>query len=402
MKFKYSARTKSGEMQVGFIEAANKEAASNILIGHDLYILSLGSAELEKWYDRIFNIFKRVGKVDVMVFTRQFATLLNAGIPLGDTLKSLYKQTRNPLLKEAVYEISSDVDSGLSLSQALERHVGIFSEFYVNMMRSAEITGRMGEVSGFMADYLEKETTLLSKVKNALIYPAVVLGLLGIVVGIMVGFVFPQIQPIFEETNVDIPTVTKILLGTGNFIAQWWLAILVIGLIIIVVLVDYFRTKEGETVMDEISIKVPVLGNLFKKMYVARFAESTSVLIKGGIPIAQALEISGHTIGSIVYRDAIHEVAESVREGELLSQALAKKENYFPILVSQMVAVGESTGKLDSLLDRIATFYTREVDDLLSNLVELIQPILMVIIGVGVGLLFAAVLLPIYSLVQKF
>ena len=321
---------------------------------------------------------------------------------LGDSLKNLYRQTRNPILKEAISELASDIDSGITLSQAMERHQHIFSSFFVSMVRSAEVTGRLEESITFMADYLEKEVGLLSRVRSAMIYPVVVLTLFFIVAGIMVGVVFPQLQPIFEESQVQVPTITKILLNSGQFVSDWWLAIVVILLIAIIVVVDYFQTQEGQIVFDEIRVRLPVIGNLYKKLYVARFAEATGVLIRGGIPIAQSLEIAGHTIGSIIYRDALHEVAEGVRAGQLMSQALAEHETYFPPLVYQMVAVGESTGKLESLMSRISAFYTREVDSVVANLVELIQPALMAVIGVLVGILFAAVLLPIYNLAQVF
>ena len=188
----------------------------------------------------------------------------------------------------------------------------------------------------------------------------------------------------------------------GRFIANWWLAIILVAAILIILLIDYFRTEEGKVVFDQLAINMPLFGNLFKKVYVARFAEAASVLIKGGIPIAQAIEISGHTIGSILYREALHEVSESLRRGELLSQALEQRENFFPPLVSQMVAVGENTGRLDEMFDRISIFYTRDVDSLVSGLVELIQPALILFIGALVGLLFASILLPIYNLVQVF
>jgi type IV pilus assembly protein PilC len=402
MKFKYTARTKQGELQTGFVEGVNREAAFNILAGHDLFVLSIESVETGQWFQGILGLFQRVKAADLMVFTRQFATLLDAKISLGDSLKNLYKQTRNPILKEAVFELSSDIDSGLSLSQAMSRHPNIFSEFYTSMVRSAEITGRLEEVIGFMADYLEKEAGLLSRVRNAMIYPIVVLLLFGAVIIIMVTVVFPQLQPVFEESNTELPIITKILLGSGGFIADWWLAILIILGIFAFVIIDYSGTPEGKIVFDELQVRLPAIGGMYKKLYISRFSESTAVLIRGGIPIAQALEISGHTIGSVVYRDVLHEVAESVRGGQLMSQALAEHENYFPPLVSQMVAVGESTGKLEALLSRISSFYTREVDDALSGLIELIQPVLMVVIGVMVALLFAAVLLPIYNLSKAF
>ncbi|MEK9170115.1 MAG: type II secretion system F family protein, partial [Patescibacteria group bacterium] len=279
MKFRYTARTKQGGLQTGFIEAVNREAAFNILVGHELFIIGLEIAETPKWYNRFLDLVNRVKSADVMIFTRQFATLLDAQISLSDALKNIYKQTRGPILKEAISEISADIDSGLSLSQAMERHSNIFSSFYVSMVRSAEVTGRLEEVMSFMADYLEKETGLMSRVRNALIYPVVVIVLFAVVSGIMIGFVFPQLQPIFTEANVQLPLMTRILLGAGTFIQDWWVMLLVVLLVFIFVVVDYFRTPEGRIVFDEIRVRIPVVGDLFKKLYVARFAESSSVLI---------------------------------------------------------------------------------------------------------------------------
>jgi len=401
-KFKYYARTQEGELQTGFVEAANREAAANILTSHDLFILSLESAEKRRWYDRIFNFLNRVKIKDLMIFSRQFATLMESKIPLGDSLRTLYQQTKNPILKEAIFEISSDVDAGLSLSQAMERQGKIFSEFYISMIRTAEITGQLEETTMFLADYLDKETMWHSRIRNALIYPAIVVVLFLVVAGIMLTAVFPQIEPVFKETGVSLPLITQIFLSTGNLVLQWWWAVLLIIILLTFLLIDYFQSSEGKIVFNEIIIKVPVFGNMFKQIYVARFAEATSVLIKGGIPITQAIEIAGHTIGNIVYRDILHEIAEKVRAGELLSNLLAQNEYYFPVLVSQMVAIGERTGRLDEILSRISSFYTREVNDLLDNLTELIQPILIAVIGVFVGLLFASVLIPIYNLAQTF
>ncbi|MEK7478878.1 MAG: type II secretion system F family protein [Patescibacteria group bacterium] len=402
MKFKYTARTQTGELQTGFVEGVNREAAYNILIGNNLYLLSLESSEVPHWYDPAVNFLKKVKKKDVMIFTRQFAVLLGAKISLGDSLKNVYKQTANLALRETIGEVSSDVDSGLSLSQALERHGEIFSNFYISMIRSAEITGRVDEVVNFLADYLEKEYVFGTKIKGALTYPAIVFALIFVVAGIMVGFVFPQLTPIFKEANIDLPFFTKIFIFLGDFVARWWLVLLIFSVMIIISLINYFKSPEGKVVFDEVAVKLPVFGNLFKQTYVARFAESASVLIKGGIPVAQALEISSHTVGSIVYRDSIKDLADAVREGVLLSNAIEQNSAYFPSLVSQMVAVGESTGQLDALLSRVADFYTREAGETIDNLVELIQPALMIVMGVAVGILFAAVLLPMYGLVQAF
>jgi type IV pilus assembly protein PilC len=402
MKFRYSARTQAGELQVGFVDAVTKDAALNSLHGHDLYVLSIEDADRQSFFSSIVGFFNRVKRADVMVFTRQFAAMLEAAIPLGDTFKALYRQTRNPVLRDAAFEISGDIDSGLALSQALARHPGIFSEFYINLIQSAEVTGRVQESVAFLADYLEKENTLMGKIKNAMIYPIFVIGLFVLVAAVLMGVVFPQIEPIFADANVTLPFITRAFLAGGHFVASWWLALIVIAGAGIAFLYEYARSEEGGVVFDELFLSVPVLGKLLRQAYVARFGEAMSVLIKGGIPIAQAIETSGHTVGSLLYRDSLHGVAEKIRGGELLSRALEAEERYFPPLVSQMVAVGESTGRLDEMLSRVAQFYTREVDGMVGNLVELIQPALMVVIGVGVGLLFASILLPIYNLVQVF
>lgn len=401
-KFHYSARNKAGEMQVGNVEAANRNAAFNILNSHDLYILGLDEIRTDRFLSSFFNLFNRVKRVDVMVFTRQFATMLEAKIAINDALKNLQSQTKNYYLKEAIYEIAEDIDAGLSLSQALDRQNNIFSEFYVNLIQSAEVTGRVEEVMGFLADFLEKEISLLSRVRNALIYPIFVLVLFVIVSGILVAFVFPQLAPIFEETSVEVPAMTRLLLGTGEFVANWWVAIVLVMIGLGTALFQYFQSKEGREVLDQIGLRLPLVGTLFKKVYVARFSESLSVLIKGGIPIAQAIEISGHAIGSSIYQEALHEIADQVRSGELMSVSISKHETYFPSIVSQMVSIGEKTGKLEAMFDRVAKFYTREIDSAVGNLVELIQPAMMVILGVMVGVLFAAILIPIYNLAQAF
>ncbi|MEK7481839.1 MAG: type II secretion system F family protein [Patescibacteria group bacterium] len=402
MKFKYTARTKQGELQTGFVESPSQEMAANILSGHDLFVLSVKSAERKSFFEGTFVFFNRVKIVYLMTFTRQFATLLQSTVPLNDSLVTLHKQTKNPILKEAIFEISNDVSAGLSLSQALERQSGIFSDFYINMVRSAEITGRMEEVMGFLADYLEKEAVWRSRVRNALIYPAFVLSLFAIVGVFLLTFVFPKLTIVFEETSVKLPLMTKIFLEAGNFLLNWWWAIAIIAVLLITLLIDYLRTGEGKAVLSEIMIKLPVLGDLFKKMHVARFSESLGVLIKGGIPITQAIEVTAHVIGNVIYRDILDEIAEKVKAGELLSNLLRQNEYYFPDLVGQMVAIGENTGRLEQMLEKISDFYSREVENTLDNLTELIQPVLISIIGIFVGLLFASVLIPIYNLTQSF
>lgn len=401
MKFDYKARTKQGELQVGNVEASSREAAISILLSHELYVLSIEPVKEDRWWTRLTDFFERVKVTDLMIFTRQFATLVASQVPIGDSLRSLYEQATKPVLKEVIAEVAADIESGFSLSQAFSRHPGVFNEFYVNMVKSAEVTGRLSEVLDFLADYLEKQSILIGKLRNALVYPAFVIGLFGVVVVIMVTMVLPQIAPVFTEVNVELPVFTKILLLSGTFLTDWWWIVVIVFGILVALLIDYLQTTEGKVVMNEVSLRIPLVGKLLQKVYIARFAESARVLIKGGLTIPQAIEISSRTIGNYVYEDVLHEVATAIRKGLLLSQAL-KGAPYFPPLVSQLVAVGESTGRLEMMLEKVSAFYNRQVDDTVSNLVELIQPALLVVIGLMVAGLFAAILLPLYNLTKSF
>lgn len=400
MKYSYKARTKDGELQVGNIEAPDKNAAANVLLGHGLFVLSIEEKKDEEWYDRILNFFKRVKTTHIMIFTRQFSTLLASQVSLSNALSNLYKQTTHPVLKEAIYEILNDVQAGFSLSQALEKHSNIFSDFYINMVRSAEVTGRLSEILEFLADYLEEQVAMQSKIKNALTYPIFVIILAFIVLGVIVTFVFPQIIPIFKDSNIEVPWYTSLLLAVGTFLNNWWWIVIfaIVGLVL--VLINYFQTREGKVVFNESILRLPILGDLFKKIYVARFAESTRVLIKGGLTIPQAVEISSRTIGSTVYQEILMQASEDVRRGKLLSKVIEERPE-FPPLVSQLISIGESTGRLEELLKKIRDFYTREIENTIENTVTLIQPILMVFVGLVVAFLFAGILLPLFSLTQS-
>ena len=353
------------------------------------------------WQERIVSYFNRVKAKDLTIFSRQFATLLSAKIALNDTLTTLERQTVNPVLREAVREMAADIDSGLSLSQAMEKHDYVFSPFYTNLVKSAEVTGRVDEAVSYLADYTEKQLMLMTRVRNALMYPFITTFLFLVVLVVMAAKVFPAIGPVFAEAGVELPFFTKVLIGGGEIIASWWWVILLSLILFIFLIIDYFRTAEGRILRDEIVLRLPFFRNMLRELYVARFAESLSILMKGGIPIAQAIEITGHVIGSVTYRDALHQAGIDVTRGETLSQSLSKRQDLFPPLVGQMLAVGESTGRMDELLERVSQFYTREVDNIVNNLVELIQPVLMIVIGILVGLLFASILIPIYSLVQS-
>lgn len=400
MKFKYQARTKTGELQVGYIESVDKPSALNTLASHELYVLSMEAVLSKK--GTLSSLFGRVKLKDIMVFTRQLATLIESELPLGKAMKIMHDQTKNPLLREAAFQIFQDIESGLSLSQALERQNAIFSDFYINMIRSAEVTGGLERALSFLASYLEKEVQWKGKIFNAMIYPAVLLGLFVIVAGIMIVVVFPKIKPLFEDSGAELPFISQIVFGVGDFIATKWWLVLFILCILFYILYDYFRSPEGKQVGGQILLKLPIFGPMYQKIYIARFAQSFSILLQGGIPVAQAIEIAGDTILNFVYRTLFRQMSQGVKEGAQFSQLLLSYPTYFPAMVGQMVAIGETTGRMDDMMVKISDFYEREVNSLVGTLSELLQPILLVVMGVFVGILFASILLPIYNLAQTF
>lgn len=387
-------------MQVGYIESVDKPTALNTLANHELYVLSMEVILSKK--SNFLALFNRVRLKDVMVFTRQLATLVESELPLGKAMKILHDQTKNPALKEAVFQVFQDIESGLSLSQAMERQTAVFSEFYVNMIRSAEVTGGLEQALTFLAGYLEKEVQWKGKIFNAMIYPAVLVVLFVIVAGIMVVVVFPKIKPLFEESGAELPLVSKIVFGTGDFlVTKWWLVLFII-FIICYILYDYFKSPEGKQVGGQILLKLPIFGKMYQKMYIARFAQSFSILIKGGIPVAQAIEIAGDTIQNYVYKTLFQQMSQGVKEGAQFSELLLSYPREFPVMVGQMTAIGETTGRMDDMMVKISDFYEREVNSVVGTLSELLQPILLVVMGVFVGLLFASILLPIFNLAQSF
>lgn len=402
MKFKYQAKTKEGETQVGFVEASSRDSAVNILSGHDLFVLSVESGEQKGMLDNISEFFGRVKRKDLIIFARQLSTLMEARLPLNTALKILQQQTTNKTLQVAISQVCEDIDAGLSFSQAMDRQEAIFPDFYVEMVRAAEVTGNMNEVAAFLADYTEKEGDLATKASSALIYPAIVVAVFLVVAFILLTFVFPSIGSVFVQNHVELPWYTQALLFIGNFLSKWWPAIIIAVIALGTITVNYFGTSEGQALMDDLKIRLPILKKVYLPIIMARFGNAAALLIHGGIPVAQTLEIISHMVGNVLYRDIIHDIAEDVRQGSLLSQSIARYPEYFPSLVNQMVAVGETTGKIEDMFARLSGIYTREADQITNNLVDLIQPALMIGMGLMVGLLFASVLIPIYRLTASF
>ena len=401
MKFTYEARTNTGALQSGSIEAPDRETALGILQGKKLLALTLEEDRGGVKFTSEITFLSRIKTVDIVLFSRQLAVLIDAQVPLLSALRSLGEQTSNPKFRRLVFDVAEEVNAGTALSQALAKYPKQFSHFFVSVVRAGEASGRLQEVLSYLADHEEKAYDLTRKVRGALIYPIFIICSLVLVGALMMIFVVPQLTAIFEETGVELPFLTKLVIGISNVLqSYWWLALLLfIGAG--VGLVRFVRTPYGRRVWDTLLLNTPVFKKLFRKVYLARFSENLSTLIRGGIPIIQALEITGDVVGNTVYKETIAQAAKEVEKGGKISQVL-KQNHYVPALVVQMVSVGEDTGQLDMILSKVASFYQRDVDDLVENLTTLIQPVLILILGAAAGVLVAAILLPIYNLGSGF
>jgi len=319
---------------------------------------------------------------------------------LVESLKTLLIQAATPALKDLTFELISDLDAGLPLSRAIEKRSDVFGEYYSQMMKSGEISGRLDEVLGYLADYAEHENDLMTKAKSSATYPAfLMLTFLAIGTVITVSLA-PQMASIFDEFGKTPPIGTRILIAIGQFLNNWGILILIALFGLGWLLINYFRSKEGQKIGGVYLLKIPIIGNIYKKIFISRFAETVSNLILGGIPAVTAFEVAGDATGNYVYQTISREIADKLKTGETISNALKNYYEYFPPLVSQMAAVGESSGRLEEILKKAAEYYQKEVDRSFSTMVDLLQPILIVFIGLLVAFLVAAVLLPIYQLAQ--
>lgn len=401
MKFNYQARTKTGEIQSGIVEASSREAAINVLKIHGVYITFLGEVS-PPFYARKIKIFERTSRKEIVAFSRQLSIMFKSEIPLIETLNTLAKQTQNLSLREKILDMVEKVEGGTSLSKTFGSYPEIFSSFYINMVKAGEASGKLSEVFSYLADHLEREYHFYGKIRGALIYPVFVLFVFMLVIGAMVFFVMPQMNQLISETGGGLPAITRVLMGASFFLRKWgWVLILAI-LSLITAFFFYVRTKEGKEFFDKNLLKIPFLNNFLRKIYLSRISLNLSTLISGGLPIVQALGITGEVVGNEVYRAIILETAERVKRGEQISAFLERHPKEITPLFIQMVVVGEKTGRLESALINVVDFYQKEVDRSLENFILLLEPILIVVFGLLVGGLMAAVILPLYQIVGGF
>lgn len=399
MKFRYKARNQGGDFQEGIVEASNSSNASNLLQRHNLVVVSIAPEKGSRVLSAVMQLWEGVSAKDFVMFSRQLAVMIEAKVPLMTAVKGIIEQTDNPFLARVLTEVLSDIDEGKALSESLRKHPNVFSEIYVDMVQSGEVSGNLQKSLEDLANNIEKNYTLSQKVKGVLYYPVFIISAFILVAFLMLAFVIPKLMVIIKETNAKLPITTKMLIASGDFMSQYWWAVLFAMIMGVVSLMYYMRTEDGKKEFDVIKLKIPIINKVLRYVYLARFAENLSTLVRSGLPIVSALEISARVVGNAVFKDYIMEAAEKVKRGGSIADVFSKKKD-FPSVMIQMIRVGEETGRLDSTLVVMSNFYNREADQIVSNLSSIVEPILIVILGVGVGILVFSIIVPIYNVAQ--
>jgi type IV pilus assembly protein PilC len=396
MKFSYKARNKEGLVQSGEVVAPDQSRAEKLMAENGLVIISIEKVSGQFW-DNLNPFGKSVSNKDLVLFSRQLATLISAQVPILQALRILQEQVDNSYLLAVLGGLISSVENGESLSSAMAKYPKIFGNVYVSLVKSGEVSGSLDRSLGYLADQLEKDYELLAKVKSAMTYPIFVLLALAVVGVLMFKFVLPKLTSVLKEQGGNLPPVSVALITFTDFFEKfWWIVLMGIGILVLSVKY-YVSTNTGRYQLDELKIRFPIIGDIFKKIYLARFSRNLSTLVVGGIPIIKAIQIVAEIINNVIYRDILLDTVNKISAGRTISDGLSGHPE-FPNIVTQMVKVGEQTARLDDILMKLANFYEKEVDTKISTLTTLLEPMIMIILGLGVGLLVAGILMPIYNL----
>ena len=398
--YKYKAIKSNGRKKTGLLVGLSESEVSSRLHRLNMNLESL--VDVTNSFEAKLNLFINPIKVkDLVIFSRQFAVMISANMPVVESLIILIDQTNNISLKQLIANVAFEVDSGSLLSDAFAKRPKIFSEFFVNIIKSGETSGKLDEVLTYLADEMEKSYDMTSKIKGAMIYPTFILvGLTGVGIVLMV-YVIPNLTSVMLETGMKLPLSTRIIIAISNFLKNYLILIAFSLIGLFMALRYYIKTEAGRYQLDTIKLKMPIFGKLFKYIYLMRFTRSLSTLLKGGVNITRSLEITSNVVGNVIYRDLILETLNSINDGNPFSTVMEASPDV-PKMVPQMIAIGERTGKLDSVLDKVTDFYGRESSAMLANLSALMEPLIMVIMGLGVGVVVAAVLMPMYNMASQF
>ncbi len=398
MLFNYKALDNTGQEKMGAIEAVNVDVAITSLQRRGLVISSIkedtGSGSL---LDKKFIFFDRVTGKDVVILSRQMSTLFEAQVAALRIFRLLSAESENPLLAKKLAQIADDLQGGSQISAALAKHPALFNDFYVNMVRSGEESGKLDQSFLYLADYLDRTYEVTSKARNALIYPAFVIVTFISVMVLMLTVVIPKISTILVESGQEIPIYTKVVLGISNFFVDYGLGLLALVVVMGVVLWRFFRTPEGKKTMSQIKLSFPYVSRLYRKLYLSRIADNMNTMLLSGIPMIRTLELTADVVDNTIYKDIFTDALSRVKAGSSVSDALSRNSE-IPGIMIQMIKVGEETGELGNILKTMARFYTREVNNAVDTLVDLIEPLMIVLLGLGVGFLLSSVLIPIYNI----
>jgi len=402
MKFAFKAKSVDGALKEGFVEAESRDAANLVLQKNGLLPVLIreegGKYAVMKDLSRIWE---GVNNKELVAFFRQLSVLIEAKVPVTSALLAIAEETENSYFRIILKETKDDVDDGMSLSEAFGKHMDVFSPLAVNLIHAGEVSGGLQHSIGFVADTLEKDYILVSKIKSALYYPAFVLGVAGIIGFLVVAFIVPKITVVLKDFGADLPWYTKVIMATSDFLAvYWWTVVLLVGGLIWA-FIYYIRTPDGRRAWDEQIFSIPVAGKIAQYIFIARLSENLGILLNGGIPIIRSLSIVSGIVGNQTFQAIILDAAEEVRKGGNMSTAFFRAKQ-IPHLVSQMVKIGEESGTISAILGNVASFYSQEVDGMTRNLTTLLEPILIVALGIGVAILVVGILLPIYNVVGNF
>ena len=397
MLYKYEATTSQGEEKAGTIEAANRDIAIAALQRRNLIVISVESAEETGFFSRQLTFLNRIKARDVVILSRQLSTLFEAKVPVMSSLQLLASETENPALRQNLTELINDIGGGSSIAEAMSKHPRIFSKFFVSMVKSGEESGKLDEIFSYLAAYLERTYELTSKAKSALVYPAfVVVTFIGVII-LMLTTVIPKLSAILKETGQELPFYTKIILSASDFLTSYGLFVLIALIFGIIGLWYYRGTSAGKIAFSRLQISLPYAGDLYKKLYLSRMMDNFETLLSAGISAVRTLELTSEIIENAIYRRIILDALDAVKAGSSISDAFSRYEE-MPGLVVQMIKVGEETGKLSFVLKTLSHFYKKELESTIETLMSLIEPAMIIVLGLGVGLLVAGVLGPIYNI----
>jgi len=396
MIFDYKAINDTGSQTKGTIDALNRDVAISSLQRRGFISLDIQEGGKKKGLFGNVEFFDRVKPKEVVILSRQLATLFEAGVSALKTFRLLAGEVTSPILQRVLTEVADDLQGGSPISTALGKHPKVFSSFYVNMVRAGEESGKLNQTFNYLADYLDRTYELTTKTKNALIYPAFVIGTFIIVMILMLTLVIPKLSAIIIESGQEIPIYTRAVIGASDFVVNYG----VFALLALAGIVSYFywvSARQEKSLFDTLKLQTPYIKDIYQKLYLSRIADNLDTMLSSGIPIVRALEITGAVVENKIYEEVIKDATESVKGGLLLSEALAKHKE-MPQLMVAMTRIGEETGELGYILKNLARFYKREVDNAVDTMVGLIEPVMIVGLGIGVGLLLTSVLVPIYNI----